>query len=95
MSNIVNLSSFRDEFCNPAYAAKIAKMDRLDLVNEVIHFNEERYINGGLNKDLIIRGLLLFKNMGENATTQNFKEFAMTYCKHLELELQVFRNKYV
>ncbi len=94
MNNIVNLSSFRDEFSNPSYAAKIATMDRLGLVNEVIGFNEERYLNGGLNKDLMVRGLILFKNMAENAETPNFKEFAKTYHKHLELELQVLRNKY-
>jgi len=95
MSNIVSLSSFRDEFSNPTYSAKIAQMDRLELVNEVVNFNEERYMNGGLNKDLIVKGLILFKNMAENSATSNFREFARSYHKHLELEMQVLRNKYV
>ena len=98
MSNVVNLAAFRDikerEFSNPFYQARIAKMDRLELVNEVIKFNEERYEHGGLNKELIVRGLILFKNMADNAETPNFKEFARTYCKHLELELQVIKGQY-
>ncbi|MGE0614506.1 MAG: hypothetical protein AB7P04_02610 [Bacteriovoracia bacterium] len=93
MSNgIVSLKAAREvkqaqaEF--PEYQAKIKAMEKLDLLNEMVRFQEERSKLGHLTASMMVRGQILFKALEENAETEALLVLTRSYRQHLEYELE-------
>jgi len=90
-SNIVSLKVVRDiknaEAEDLAYQAHILSLDKLELLEEMVRFQEERSKVGHLTLQMMSRGKLLFKALEESAETQELKLLTRSYRRHLEFEL--------
>lgn len=97
MSNVISLRSFKalketneEEL---AYHAKILSMSKVELLEEMVRFQEERKTLGVLNHPMMIKGRHLFKALEENADSQELKILSRSYRRHLDYELQAHRDK--
>ncbi len=97
MSNVISLQaarSIRDaENEDHAYRALILSMDKLELLEEMVRFQEERSRIGQLSLDMMVRGRTLFKALEEAAETQELRLLTRSYRRHLDYELLEFRQK--
>jgi hypothetical protein len=97
MSNVVSLKAARDikdaESEDHAYRAMILSMDKLELLEEMVRFQEERSAMGSLTLAMMIKGRHLFKALEETAETQELKILTRSYRRHLDFELQDYRAK--
>jgi hypothetical protein len=95
MSNIVSLQAVRElkqvTHDDQAYRAQILSMDKLELLEEMIRFQEERSRIGSLTVQMMVRGKHLFKALEETAETQELRILTRSYRRHLEHELDVYR----
>ncbi len=91
MSNIVSLKAVREirkaKECDPAYQAKILGMQKIELLEEMMKFQEERTQTGHLTADMMIRGQVLFRALEEIAETEELRALTHSYRKHLKFEL--------
>lgn len=74
---------------NSLYQGKIDQMDKLDLLTEMMRFQEERSQKGTLTLPLIHKGKILFKALEHRAETKELRQLARSYNRHLECELEV------
>ena len=97
MSNIVSLKAVReikDAEGDIAYKAKILGMDKLELLEEMVRFQEERSRVGHLTPQMMIQGKVLFKALEDSAETNELRMLTRSYRRHLEFELAaVLENK--
>ena len=95
-SNVVSLQaardlkSARDE--EHAYRAKILCMNKVELLEEMVRFQEERSRLGHLTLDMMIQGQHLFKALEESAESQELKILTRSYRRHLECEITALRT---
>ena len=93
MSNpkVVSLKAVRDvrdaEAEDLAYRAMIQSMDKLELLEEMVRFQEERSRIGHLSLQMMLRGKHLFKALEESAETQELRILTRSYRRHLEHEM--------
>jgi predicted RNA-binding protein YlxR (DUF448 family) len=97
-SNVVSLQAVRDiktaEIEEPEYRAKILCMDKLQLLEEMVRFQEERSQVGHLTAQMMVRGKFLFRALEDAAETQELKLLTRSYRRHLEFELADYvKNK--
>lgn len=99
MNNIVNLKAVREikeaESDDQAYHARILAMDKLELLEEMVRYQEERARLGSLTLTMMVRGRHLFKALEETAETQELLILTRSYRRHLDFELQDYREKQV
>ncbi|MGZ3697185.1 MAG: hypothetical protein ACXWP5_03750 [Bdellovibrionota bacterium] len=69
------------------YRARILGMDKLELLEEMVRFQEERSRIGYLTLPMMIRGKILFKALEESAETQELKLLTRSYRRHLDYEM--------
>jgi hypothetical protein len=97
MSNIVSLQAAREireaEHEDHAYRALILSMDKLELLEEMVRFQEERSRLGELTLAMMIKGRYLFKALEETAETQELKILTRSYRRHLDCEIEDYRQK--
>lgn len=97
MTNVISLRSFKvlkaEEEADLAYRAKILSMNKLELLEEMVAFQEERTRHGELTFEMMNKGKYLFKSLEEVADTQELKLLARSYRRHLEFELAAIRTK--
>ena len=97
MSNVVSLKAVRDikdaETEDHTYRAMILSMDKLELLEEMVRFQEERSSMGQLTLAMMIKGRHLFKALEETAETQELKILTRSYRRHLDFELQDYRAR--
>ena len=74
------------------YQEQLEKMDKLELLDEMIRFQEERTASGELTEKLMVRGLVLFQLLEAQAETHELRELARSYCRHLKLELDAYHK---
>ena len=72
------------------YEHAISKMDKLELLNEMVRFQEERTKNGQLTPDMLVRGRILFTALESTAETQALKILTRSYRRHLEHEIHAY-----
>lgn len=72
---------------DPTYKSRVSSMDKLELLEEMVHFQEERTRIGELTVSMMVRGRILFKALEENAETDALKSLTSAYRRHLEFEL--------
>ena len=78
---------------DPAYHARVLVMDKLELLEEMVRFQEERSRIGELTPVMMVRGKALFKALEETAETQELRLLTKSYRRHLEYELAAFLEK--
>lgn len=96
MSNIVSLNVVReikDAEGDMEYRAKILGMDKLELLEEMVRFQEERSRVGHLTPKMMIEGKILFKALEESAETNELRLLTRSYRRHLEFELAAITEK--
>lgn len=71
---------------DPAYRAKIISLNKVELLEEMVHFQEERARKGRLTAQMMIRGKVLFRALEESAETEELRQFSRIYRKHLDYE---------
>ncbi len=90
-SNVVSLQAVREvktaEIEEPEYRARILGMDKLQLLEEMVRFQEERSQVGHLTAQMMVRGKFLFRALEDAAETQELKLLTRSYRRHLEFEL--------
>ena len=90
--NVISLHAVRDSQVihkgNLEYQQKILKMNKLDLLTEMMRFQEEHSSQSELNVPLMIRGRILFKVLEVFAETRELKLLARSYAQHLDGELR-------
>lgn len=97
MSNIVYLKAAReirgqsDE--DLAYHARILAMDKVELLEEMVRFQEERSKLGHLTLPMMVRGKLLFKALEQSAETHELQLLARSYRRHLECEMAEYAKR--
>ena len=95
--NVVSLKAVReikvarDE--DHEYRARILTMDKMELLEEMVRFQEERSAIGELTLPLMIKGQVLFKALEESAETQELQLLTRSYRRHLDFELSAYRKK--
>ncbi|MEK6704735.1 MAG: hypothetical protein AABZ06_03020 [Bdellovibrionota bacterium] len=92
MSNVISLQAVRElrelkNLDDIAYKAKILAMDKFELLEEMIKFQQQRSTIGHLTVEMMIRGKILFKELEEHAETKELTLLARSYRRHLEYEL--------
>ena len=76
-----------------AYHARILVMDKTELLEEMVRFQEERSQIGHLTLPMMVRGKILFKALEESAETQELKLLTRSYRRHLEYEMTAYREQ--
>ena len=93
MSNIVSLKAVREikeAEGDMAYHARILGMDKLELLEEMVRFQEQRSHIGHLTPQMMIQGKLLFKALEDSAETNELRLLTRSYRRHLEFELSAY-----
>jgi hypothetical protein len=94
MSNVVSLNAVRElrnaETSDPIYTALVLGMGKLELLNEMMSFQEERTRKGQLTFKMMVQGQILFKALESSAETDELKNLTRTYRKHLKCELEAY-----
>ncbi len=96
MSNVISIRAFkalRDTNAEElAYQARILSMEKVELLEEMVRFQEERKAIGALTPSLMLRGRHLFKALEECADSQELKILSRSYRRHLEYEITAARE---
>ncbi|MBI2711802.1 MAG: hypothetical protein HYX41_02905 [Bdellovibrio sp.] len=77
---------------NPDYQNRILMMSKLELLTEMMVFQEERARIGKLTVPMMIRGRILFRALENGAETRELRLLARSYNQYLERELQTRAN---
>ncbi|MCM2280199.1 MAG: hypothetical protein NDJ89_19195 [Oligoflexia bacterium] len=97
MTNVVSIFAAREikkaQEEDLAYQAQILVMGKLDLLEEMVRFQEERSRLGSLTLPMMVRGKILFKALEQNAETQELRLLARSYRRHLEFEMAELLKK--
>lgn len=75
------------------YRNYVACLDKLELLNEMVRFQEERSKIGHLTPLLMVRGRILFAALEKNAETETLRMLSRSYKRHLEYELADFLER--
>lgn len=69
------------------YKQKLANLSKLELLEEMVRFQEERRLDEKLSIAMMVRGHHLFTQLEERADTRELQILARAYRRHLEYEL--------
>lgn len=88
--NIINLTAerFSRNKNDPQYETKIARMNKYELLEEMVRFQEERSEKGRLSLEMMVRGQILFRALETTAETSELRLLASSYRRHLEHEIE-------
>ncbi len=78
---------------DPMYKIRIEEMDKVQLLEEMVRFQEERSQLGELNVNLMVKGRILFRALEEHAETSALRALTKSYRRHLEYELADYLEK--
>jgi hypothetical protein len=96
MSNVVSIRAYKaikdQDNEELAYRAQILSMSKVELLEEMVRFQEERKALGTLTSPLMLRGLHLFRALEQSADSQELKILSRSYRRHLEYEIAALRE---
>lgn len=96
-ANIVYLASARKkrdiEEIDAEYDSLIRSMSKIELLDEMIRYQEARTKAGELSLQMMVRGRHLFTALEESAETREMRLLARSYRRHLECELDQYRQQ--
>jgi hypothetical protein len=75
------------------YRARILGMEKVELLEEMVRFQEERSRVGKLTPQMMRQGRHLFQALETSAETKELRILAGSYRRHLELELEEVRKQ--
>lgn len=94
MGDVVNLAGKRkSKEAHQATKADVERyksMDKLELLEEMVKFQEERSSLGYLTVEMMIRGKELFRALEESAETPELQLLTRSYRRHLDYELTAY-----
>jgi hypothetical protein len=90
MSNVISI--FKNGGSDVEYKRKIAMMDKLELLEEMVSFQEERSRVGGLTRQMMERGIILFGALEQSSETPELKILTRSYLRHLRYELEALEK---
>ena len=94
--NVIDLSRERSRrgltHHDPHYQLVINQMSKIELLEEMVRFQEQRSGQTSLPLSLMIRGKILFKALETNAETDELRMLASSYRRHLEHEIDHFQK---
>jgi len=76
-----------------AYKARILMMDKHELLEEMVRYQEERKRLGRLTPSLMIRGRTLFAALEESAESEELQILSRSYRRHLDYELRDYAKR--
>jgi hypothetical protein len=89
--NIIDLQAARNRRGlaqnDPYYQVRINRMSKIELLEEMVQFQEERTTKGQLSLTLMVRGKILFRALETHAETDELRLLASSYRRHLEHEI--------
>jgi len=96
MSNVISLRDFKvlrdTDNEELAYHARILSMSKVELLEEMVRFQEERKSIGTLTPTLMQKGRHLFRALEECADSQELKILSRSYRRHLDHEIAAARE---
>ncbi|OFZ81513.1 MAG: hypothetical protein A2583_03975 [Bdellovibrionales bacterium RIFOXYD1_FULL_53_11] len=91
MNNVISMRAFKDAKeagqSDLAYHAKILSMSKVELLDEMVRFQQERSRTGELTTPMMIQGRYLFRALEQSAETEELRILTRAYRRHLEFEL--------
>jgi hypothetical protein len=78
---------------DPYYQMQINRMNKIELLEEMVRFQEERSSKGKLSLTMMVRGRILFRALETHAETDELRLLASSYRRHLEHEIDHFLKK--
>ena len=90
--NIISLSAERTKRGlvqqDPYYQVQINRMSKIELLEEMVRFQEERSSKGKLTLNMMVRGRILFRALELTSETDELRLLASSYRRHLEHEIE-------
>jgi len=74
---------------DPFYQMHINRMNKIELLEEMVRFQEERTTRGELSLTMMVRGRILFRALEIHAETDELRLLASSYRRHLEHEIEL------
>lgn len=93
MSNVVSIFKNKNAKDQADWAKYFATKDRMELLEQMVMFQQDRSAAGQLTLDLINRGIPLFKALHDAAETQELRILCGSYHRHLQYELQEIKER--
>ncbi len=78
---------------DPYYQVRIGRMNKIELLEEMVRFQEERSSKGNLSLTMMVRGRILFSALERCAETDELRLLASSYRRHLEHEIDLSMKK--
>lgn len=72
---------------DPYYQMKINRMSKIELLEEMVKYQEERSEKGRLTMTMMVRGKILFRALEVQAETEELRLLSSSYRRHLEHEI--------
>lgn len=92
MSNVISL--FKHKVCLDEYKKRIDSCDKLELMEEMVRFQEERSHVEDLTHEMMLKGVYLFQALERRAETHEMYALTRAYRRHLEHELEALKNNF-
>ncbi len=77
---------------DPYYQMQINRMGKVELLEEMVRFQEERG-SKDMSLTMMVRGRILFRALEINAETDELRLLASSYRRHLECEIETHMKK--
>jgi hypothetical protein len=74
---------------DPYYQILINRMNKMELLEEMVRFQEERSKKDNLSLTMMVRGRILFRALEVTAETDELRLLASSYRRHLEHEIEL------
>ena len=74
---------------DPYYQILINRMNKMELLEEMVRFQEERSKKDNLRLTMMVRGKILFRALETTAETDELRLLASSYRRHLEHEIEL------
>jgi len=81
-----------DQEAEWSYQSRILAMGKIELLEEMVRYQEERSRRPSRSALQMLQGQHLFSAIEKSAETQELRTLARSYRRHLTLELQQFRE---
>jgi hypothetical protein len=75
---------------DPQYQMRINRMNKIELLEEMVRFQDERGQLEKVSFPLMIRGRILFRALEMFAETSELRLLASSYYNHLENEIEAY-----
>ena len=90
--NIISLTAERTKRGlvqhDPYYQMQINRMSKIELLEEMVRFQEDRSAKGKLSLNMMVRGRILFRALEITSETDELRLLSSSYRRHLEHEIQ-------